>query len=108
LIFKTATTSEADAVAVLLFGNEKSDLARWVSAKWEKMTLCRVSCVAACPTSMAAPEVKCTASAERRHITQGEKVLCARQNKISREKNAELFGRSNESVYFCIVFERAS
>jgi hypothetical protein len=43
LIFKTATTSEADAVAVLLFGNEKSGLARRVSAKWEEMVLCRVS-----------------------------------------------------------------
>ena len=108
LIFKTATTSEAGVVAVLFFGNEKGDLAHWVSTKWEEMVLCRVSFVAACPTSMAAPEVKCTASAERRHITQGEKVPRARQNKISREKNADLFGCSNESAYFCIVFERAS
>jgi len=30
------------------------------------------------------------------------------KNKILREKNAELFGCSNESAYFCIVFERAS
>jgi len=108
LTFKTATTSEAGAVAVLLLGNEKGDLARRMSAKGEGVVFCRVNCAAACPTSMAAPEVKCTASAERRHTTQGEKVLCARQNKISREKNAELFGCSNESAYFCIVFERAS
>ena len=57
---------------------------------------------------MAAPEVKCTVSADRRYTMQGEKVPRVQQNKISREKNADLFGRSNESAYFCIVFERAS
>ena len=30
------------------------------------------------------------------------------KNKFLREKSAELFGRSNESAYLCIVFERAS
>jgi len=43
LTFKTATTSEAGTVAVLLFGNEKGDLAHWVSTKWGEMVLCRVS-----------------------------------------------------------------
>jgi len=38
----------------------------------------------------------------------GQKKVYARQNEILREKNAELFGCSNESAYFCIVFERAS
>jgi len=108
LTFKAATTSEAGAVAVLLFGNEKGDLAHWVSTKWEEMVLCRVSSVAACSTSMAAPEVKCAVRAEHGCAPHGQKKVYARQNEILREKNAELFGCSNESAYFCIVFERAS